>query len=242
MILVIGESCVDVFTYGDCRRMCPEAPVPVFNPTKVIENLGMAYNVYKNLNSLQNDCRILTNENYKRITKTRFIDDVTNHMFMRLDENDKTYGSCRIKNINLSLYDAIVISDYNKGFLKEEDIQYITENHDLVFLDTKKILGPWAKNTKYIKINLNEYERTKNMIDDKTYNNLIITMGSSGAKHKDIIYPVNEVEIKDVSGAGDTFLAGLVSKYIKTRCIEASIKFANDCATSVVQKKGVSVV
>ena len=74
------------------------------------------------------------------------------------------------------------------------------------------------------------------------YDNLIITMGADGAKHKNIIYPVEEVEIKDVSGAGDTFLAGLVSQYIKTKCIETSIKFANDCATKVVQKKGVSVV
>ena len=242
MILVIGESCVDVFTYGDCKRLCPEAPVPVFNPTKVIENLGMAYNVYKNLNSLKNQSRILTNENYKRITKTRFIDKVTNHMFMRLDENDKSYGKCKIKDINLSLYDAIVISDYDKGFLKEKDIEYLANNHKLVFLDTKKNLGSWAKNVKYTKINLNEYEKTKHLIDDKMYDNLIITMGADGAKHKNIIYPVEEVEIKDVSGAGDTFLAGLVSQYIKTKCIETSIKFANDCATKVVQKKGVSVV
>ena len=114
--------------------------------------------------------------------------------------------------------------------------------HDLVFLDTKKILGPWAKNVNYIKINIHEYEKTKKMIDEETYNNLIITMGAAGAKHKDITYPVDEVEIKDVSGAGDTFLAGLVTEYMKTKCIETSIKFANDCATKVVQKKGVSVV
>ena len=239
---MIGESCTDVFTYGDCTRLCPEAPVPIFNPTKVVENLGMAYNVYKNINSLGNQCRILTNENCKRIVKTRFIDGVTNHMFMRLDENDKMYGNCKIKNINLNLYDAVVISDYNKGFLKEKDIEYISKNHDLVFLDTKKILGPWAKNVNYIKINIHEYEKTKKMIDEETYNNLIITMGAAGAKHKDITYPVDEVEIKDVSGAGDTFLAGLVTEYMKTKCIEASIKFANDCATKVVQKKGVSVV
>ena len=42
-ILVIGESCLDVFTYGACKRMCPEAPVPVFNPVKTITNEGMAF-------------------------------------------------------------------------------------------------------------------------------------------------------------------------------------------------------
>jgi len=30
-ILVIGDSCTDVFIYGDIERVCPEAPVPVFN-------------------------------------------------------------------------------------------------------------------------------------------------------------------------------------------------------------------
>ena len=42
-ILVIGESCLDVFMYGECKRLCPEAPVPVFNPTHKVENGGMAF-------------------------------------------------------------------------------------------------------------------------------------------------------------------------------------------------------
>ena len=32
MILVIGELGKDVFMYGKCDRICPEAPVPIFNP------------------------------------------------------------------------------------------------------------------------------------------------------------------------------------------------------------------
>ena len=51
-ILVIGESCRDVFNYGSCIRLCPEAPVPVFNPVEVIDNGGMAKNVYRTVMSL----------------------------------------------------------------------------------------------------------------------------------------------------------------------------------------------
>ena len=51
-ILVIGESCQDVFEYGVSDRLCPEAPVPVFNPTKTVKNGGMAMNVYRNLEAL----------------------------------------------------------------------------------------------------------------------------------------------------------------------------------------------
>ena len=50
------------------------------------------------------------------------------------------------------------------------------------------------------------------------------------------------MEIKDTSGAGDTFLAALVCKYLETESIEEAIPFANSCATEAVQKKGVSIV
>ena len=45
-ILVIGDSCIDEFIYGKSDRLCPEAPVPIFIPTKIISNGGMALNVF----------------------------------------------------------------------------------------------------------------------------------------------------------------------------------------------------
>ena len=33
-ILIIGDSCKDVFIYGDIERISPEAPIPVFVPTR----------------------------------------------------------------------------------------------------------------------------------------------------------------------------------------------------------------
>ena len=241
-ILVVGESCRDVFVYGACNRLCPEAPVPVFNPIKETENAGMAGNVYRNISSLGVDANLFTNENWKDIKKTRYIDYNMNHMFIRIDENDKEYGRADLRKLRYKNYDAIVISDYNKGFLSESDIEHIAQKHDLVFLDTKKILGSWCKNINFIKINNFEYEKTKHTISDDIKDKLIITMSRDGCKHQNIIYPVPEVEIKDSSGAGDTFISGLVIKYVQTRDISLSIRYANECATSVVQKRGVSTV
>ena len=48
-----------------------------------------------------------------------------------------------------------------------------------------------------------------------------------------------KIEIRDVSGAGDTFLAALAVKYANTNNIEESILFAQKCSTKVVQKLGV---
>jgi len=241
-ILVIGESCRDVFNYGECKRLCPGTPVPVFNPIKSIDNGGMAMNVYKNVLAMDVDANLFTNDNWKNITKTRFVHFNTNHMFMRLDENDKNYGRADLRRLRYKNYDAIIISDYDKGFLSEEDIEHISRKHDCVFLDTKKVLGPWCKNVKYIKINNYEYENTKHTICDETKDKLIITMSRDGCMHQNITYPVPEVEIKDSSGAGDTFVSALAIKYIETQDIEKSIKFANECATSVVQKRGVGTV
>ena len=241
-ILIIGESCLDVFTYGLCNRLCPEAPVPVFKSKYIKENQGMAMNVYNNIDSLGVKSDLMTNTNWKEIKKTRFIDERTNHMFIRVDTNDDNYQKCDVKKIKFNNYDAIVISDYNKGFISKEDIKYISENHPLTFLDTKKTLGEWCSNITFIKINLVEYEKSKKFVDTVHKGEVIITMGAEGCRYAGINYRVPKVEIKDTSGAGDTFLASFVAKYLGDKNVEKSIEFANKCSTYVVQKRGVSVV
>jgi len=243
-VLVIGDSCKDVFVYGRCDRLAPAGPVPVFVPLYSKENKGMAGNVYENLLSLQSiKTDLITNDT--EITKTRYVHELTNHMFVRVDSGEGTVD--RIKNIEkikFSKYDAIIISDYDKGFLTEEDIFYIGKSHPLTFLDTKKILGPWAESIRYIKINKEEYNRTKHTIENNKSlkDKLIITLGSKGCSYRKKEFPVNTVEIKDLTGAGDTFLAALVFKYLIDKNIYDAINFANECATLVVQQKGVNTV
>ncbi|HIL27167.1 MAG TPA: hypothetical protein EYG21_07265, partial [Nitrospinaceae bacterium] len=141
---------------------------------------------------------------------------------------------------NFNVYDAIIISDYDKGFLLEEDIKTISETHNLTFLDTKKTIGDWAEKITFIKINQSEYEKSKTIFEkDNFKNKLVKTLGSGGCEHKDKIYPVPKVEVKDLSGAGDTFIAGLVCNYLHSKDIIDSIKFANQCATEAVSEKGV---
>jgi len=241
-VLVIGESCKDVYNYGACNRLCPEAPVPVFNSIKLIENGGMAMNVYSNLLSLGASPDIKTNENWQSITKTRFVDMRTNHMFMRLDNNDTQYGTADLSAIQFDFYDAVIVSDYNKGYLSESDIQMISQKSKLSFLDSKKILGPWAEDFTFIKINNFEYEETKKTITDKMADKLIVTRGPRGCEFQGRLYNVEPVDVKDTSGAGDTFVAALCYSYSNTQDIRKAIIYANHCSTKVVQKKGIAIV
>lgn len=245
-VLVIGDSCTDVFQYGEINRLCPEAPVPVFTPSYKMENPGMAANVVSNLKAIGVNTFLISNK--EPIIKTRLIDERSNQMITRIDENDK---SSRIQNLleiknnkfNEIHMDAIIISDYNKGFLLPEDIEYICNHNTNVFIDTKKILGKWCLNSSFIKINNFEFENTISTIDELNIENkLIVTYRDKGARYLDEWFPVEKVQIKDVSGAGDTFLSGLVVEFISTNDIKKSIVFAQECATIVVQKKGVATI
>lgn len=95
-ILVIGESCKDVFHLGEVKRLCPEAPVPVFNTTETIKNGGMAKNLEQNLISLGNEISTITNPNWEEITKSRYVHQHSNHTFLRVDNKDMEYGVFRV--------------------------------------------------------------------------------------------------------------------------------------------------
>jgi len=250
-VLVIGDSCIDIFRYGEVNRLAPEAPIPIIKPEKETQCPGMAGNVVQNLKSLGAKVDFITNTT--KIKKIRYVCSKYNHLLLRVDENDKC------EKISLDIvdayfkapqslnndFDAIIISDYNKGFLNTEDIKHISTNFSCpIFLDTKKRLDNWCSHIDYIKINSQEFNNSKLQIQssESLYNKIIVTRGKHGCNYKGINYPTTEVPVKDVSGAGDTFLAGLVVDYIKTNNIKSAINFAQECTTKVVQKIGVSVI
>ncbi|MBT4207522.1 hypothetical protein HOE22_04175 [Candidatus Woesearchaeota archaeon] len=252
-VLVIGDKCLDVFIYGDIHRISPEAPVPIFVPTHETKNEGMSKNVVNNVESLEMTVYSLTNET--SIVKKRYVDSRSNQMVLRVDEHDycdridKKILSGIVDNSFTPIFghktklDAIIISDYCKGFLEEEDIQFICENNNNVFVDTKKKLGKWIQCADFIKINELEYQKNHELLSEEGFDDkLIVTLGGNGCRYKDKVFSVEEVPVKDVSGAGDTFIAGLVKEYLETNNIESAIQFAQKCTTRVVQKHGVEMV
>jgi D-beta-D-heptose 7-phosphate kinase/D-beta-D-heptose 1-phosphate adenosyltransferase len=240
-IVVIGELCHDVFVYGECKRLSPEAPVPVFNPIHSVENLGMAGNVVANINTIDSNIGISFYHSLEKITKTRYVDKKTNHLFLRVDDEPRVnrihISDTLISDIKEA--DAVVVSDYNKGFLSEDDLYTISKLARFAIVDTKKRMNPiHLSHFNFIKIN--EHEANQGVADELK-EKTIVTLGPKGAMYMDTLYPSpHPKETIDVSGAGDTFLAAFVTKYLETEDVNVSITFANKMSAIVVSKRGVA--
>ena len=243
-ILIIGESCTDVFTYGDVERLSPEAPVPVFKPQEDVKNYGMAGNVLKNIEKLSLNSKITFWTQKETITKQRLVEKKSNHMLIRIDSGEnENVSKLELTKENLEEiknFDVVIISDYNKGFLDDWSLIKIGQNSKLTFIDTKRKLSQEVVNhMDYIKLNYNEYINNKEIVD-QNINKFIITLGANGAKYLNEIFPSPQPqETIDVSGAGDTFISSLVVKYLETKDLSKSINYANKMSSLVVSKRGV---
>ena len=231
-VLLIGDSCEDRYFYGDVKRLSPEAPVPILEYKRGVTSEGMVKNVYNNLKAFGIEIDLLTNE--EEVIKTRFIDEKSNYQILRSDEEPdiKPFSHQLPKNN----YDALVISDYNKGFITQEKLFEISNSFvGPVFIDTKKTCIP---GNAFIKINESEFKKVTHFIPD----NMIITKGGEGTEYQGKLYPAEKVKVFDVVGAGDTFLAALTYAYIKYGTIDRAIPLANKAAAIAVSHTGTYVL
>jgi len=232
-ILLIGDDCHDIYTYGYVNRISPEAPVPVFEPHYTIHKDGMAGNVCKNLEALGCTVNFLHG---KSSEKNRLIDERTKQQLLRMDK-DVASDPIIFDTAIPSVYDAIVISDYNKGTVTYELIEELVREVTVpIFVDTKKTdLARLAGC--YVKINALEKSRATSLPDPE---HLIVTHGGDGAVWNGWVYSAEIVgDVTDVCGAGDTFLAALAYKFLETNDIRDAVKFANKAASVTVQHVGV---
>ena len=237
-VIVIGDKCTDKYVLGETTRLSPEQPVPVLDQTRIEERPGMAGNTELNLKAFGVNTVLLSQR--ESITKTRFVDTNSGYQLMRLDETPQV---SRIANAELKMAmmhlnpDAIVISDYDKGYINDDDLWHLCHNFNRpVFVDTKK-RRLFQKDNVYWKINKKEYD---DLIQDHLPNlsNLIVTLGSAGASWNGMIFKPQVVKVFDVCGAGDTFLAALVYEFLKTKNMQTAIEFANKAAAIAVTHPG----
>jgi D-beta-D-heptose 7-phosphate kinase/D-beta-D-heptose 1-phosphate adenosyltransferase len=232
-ILLLGDVCIDEYQYGHVDRLSPEAPVPVFRHEYSESKPGMAANVAANLDKLGCDVRIISGE---LSHKTRIIDLRSKQHIVRIDKDNRSKPLPQVEE-DLRQYDAIVISDYDKGLISSELIRDLIYEFDgPIFIDTKKQeLSRFVGRECFLKINEVEFNRLRSGTP-----NMIVTLGSKGAMYGGEIYPAPNVEVVDVCGAGDTFLAALAYFYLlESKNVENAIKKAILASSVTVQHTGV---
>lgn len=228
-VTLIGDTCIDEYHYGSVERISPEAPVPIFVEDKVETKSGMASNVAKNLEALGAN---VTTYFGVPSTKIRMIDSRSNQHILRIDKDVRSKPLSTDTKFDMNT-DAFVVSDYDKGFVSYELIEKLILTGKTVFIDTKKTdLQRFSGGV--VKINSIEYKNAKSLPDK-----LIVTNGARDVTFGSLKYEVPRVEITDVCGAGDTFLAAFAYRYINSFDYGDAIKFAIQAASVTVKHIGV---
>ena len=232
-ILLIGDSCIDEYQYGTIDRLSPEAPVPVFKLIDKVTKPGMAANVRENFRGLGVRTLFVSSD---KSTKTRLIDIKSKQHVVRIDDDKILANPLEFTAItpNMLQVDAIVVSDYNKGLIDYKIIEDLRANYNgPIFIDTKKQDLKRFEGC-IVKINEVEYQARHSDCTD-----MIVTLGKEGALYNFKMYPAPEIEVVDVCGAGDTFLAALAYQYLINNDMEQAIQFAIRASAVTVQHTGV---
>jgi bifunctional ADP-heptose synthase (sugar kinase/adenylyltransferase) len=230
-ILLIGDDCLDVYQYGTVDRISPEAPVPVFKYSYKEERPGMARNVKANLENLGCSVDYLSG---KTSVKTRLIDIRSKQQIVRIDEDEQSQPITI--NTALPMYDAVVVSDYNKGAVSYELVEnLLKEFKGPLFVDSKK---QDLKRFEGCIIKINQYEYSQLVSAPNNETDLVVTYGDHGVVWGAHAFAAKKVEVADVCGAGDTFLSALCYQYLNTNNMIESIKFAIAAGAVSVQHLG----
>ena len=238
-VLVIGDVIIDKYIYGTSERLSPEAPVPVIKYQREVETLGGAGLVYENLKSLGVDVTLFETEQPSSI-KTRVICD--GHYITRIDDDKHADSTSVLETIELhdfSEYEYVILSDYNKGVLDEslEIIKHINKFNCKIIVDPKEHANHYKdawlvkpNNSEFTKFGFNTWPG--NIITTNAGDNVTATIDNI---EYDI--PVEAVEVSDVTGAGDCFLAafvyGLTKQYTYKHCLELAIKGSREAVKHV---------
>ena len=238
-VLILGDIIIDKYIYGTSTRISPEAPVPVITYEREVETLGGAGLVYENLKSLGVDVELVDIFD-KASVKTRVICD--GHYVTRIDNDyhaDNKQYLDYILSRDFSDYEYVILSDYNKGTLDEslKIIEHLNTFGCKVIVDPKEhanhYKGAWLVKPNYKEFGDFGFTNWQgNIITTNAGDNVVANIDN-------VVYdiPVDAVEVSDVTGAGDCFLAafvyGLTKGYNYQKSIEFAVRGSSEAVTHV---------
>lgn len=280
-VLVVGDTILDAYSYGEVDRISPESPVPVFDFKREELVLGGAANVAANIRTLSLKSELLKIDYFgyyshkiydmfskynvncvgipireeEILKKQRFV--CNKHQMIRVDYNKKYEGDIlyasymKFKNLNFSEYDLIVVSDYDKNTLQDDEFSLLSSlKNKNRLIDLKRVRKNmssmnFGKDTCVIKCNMKEYDSNPYLM--MLGSKVVVTAGGSGyffPETKESFPAAKKGEIVDVVGAGDTFLAGMAINCLEKESfdLQAMAHNGNICASEKVTHFGTVAV
>lgn len=240
-VLLIGDACLDVYIFVHNHRKNPETDAPLLTEMDRIVTGGMGRNVKRCLEAL--GIEVVAKLATAMSEKVRIVDNDSGQNYFRVD-HDVRAEPADLSDINFYEFDAVVISDYNKGYIREETILEVQDKFSgPIFLDTKKT--NIAKFDRcLIKINEDEYLKITSEIPVDT----VVTTGSTGAFIIDEFgttkVPGVPAKAVDTCGAGDVFLSGYVFGYLEESPstwyeLKYAVEYGNILAAKSVEVYGI---
>lgn len=195
------------------------------------------------------------------LTKRRIYNG--NDMIIRLDLADRVSGyTQQLVYHQLKEYltqndpDLILLSDYGHGTIGLDSINLLLRHREKLMVDTKLTDLSLFEGTLLCKLNQLEWDAVQQQeaAPERFFKYLVVTLGKNGAllharRSIDETHSVTDrmyfaphkVDVVDVCGCGDTFLAGLASSILRNADPFTAVQFANAAAATVVVKSGTAV-
>ncbi|RRJ82344.1 bifunctional D-glycero-beta-D-manno-heptose-7-phosphate kinase/D-glycero-beta-D-manno-heptose 1-phosphate adenylyltransferase HldE [Aestuariirhabdus litorea] len=291
-VLVIGDLMLDRYWHGATHRISPEAPVPVVKVNQVEDRPGGAGNVALNIAALGAPaflvaptgddeaaqvlrsrleaagvhCDFETVADDPTITKLRIISH--SQQLIRLDF-EEPFEHLDIKALTrrfeslLAEVDVVILSDYNKGALRNHQ-QLITMARDAgvaILADPKGHDFSLYRGATLITPNLHEFEAVVGRCRDEQelvmkgvellreleLEALLVTRGEHGMTllregEPELHLPAKAREVYDVTGAGDTVISVLATALAAGEPMPQAVALANIAAGVVVGKLGTAAI
>lgn len=280
-IIVVGDALLDEYVEVESERCSQEdAYVPILDVVRRTEVPGGAANVAVNIASLGDVevslCSVTYNDLDLRkygvieggivgseLVKTRYVDAdgklITRvDSAKRFDDEDIDYFESMFLKTRACLqnYDAIVISDYDKGLVTEEVARACIDSGKLTIVDSKRADLSIFRGADILKVNENEFAKNVSGEFETLTKYVVVTLGPRGAKllttqkQSDNRYRIDEehfatdrVPVAYTVGVGDTHTAALAVALVEDfNDVRKAVKFATACATIAATKQGTSVV
>lgn len=259
-VLVVGDAMWDHYHFATATRISPEAPIPVFSVYDQKMFSGGARNVKANLDVLGADTKLVSGLTpttqagfYSEPRKHRIV--VGNTQVVRWDEDDKV-EPIDLEQLDQAILrwkpDAIIISDYGKGSISKEVIEWIFAQDVWVYIDTKRDPAEFSyfaagatPEFPYEAIiffpNQHEYDQFPSYTE---HQNVVLKRSEKGIQFRefgkvDEEYPAWATNVVSVTGAGDTVIGAYAYAYLRGY---KPLPFANAAAACSVSKPYTSTV